>query len=284
MLLGTVSAHQIKSSNGVPIVPFSSSTYSRFKHGCLRSSDVMGRELAEAFIKYDRTYNIIEYDTPVVVAASAYSTIPVASVQLKDAFVKYFNRYLQEFGMRDVEEIKIRRDGSHPQDYGKLTAEERKALISTDVFTIDEDLDSCVTLFIDDIRVTGTHEQILQRSINDKRDFKHVFLYYATVESSDIDCRIENELNKADISNLAELAELIDKGSTVINVRVVKTILQSDNHAVEGFLKGRHPEFIEDLKRAALTERYFKVPQYRKNIQTLNQIANEFRTPQATGA
>lgn len=283
MLLGRISAHRVVSHCDYSF-GFSPITYSRFKFGCLKASEEMGRDLAEAFAKYDRIYNIVDYDRQVVVAASAYGTVPVASVQLKDCFVRTLDKDLAWMGSHPIEEIKVSRSGSHPQDYGKLTLEERRELISSDVFTISDNLTGKLVLFLDDIRVTGTHEAILQHAIDRcGQEFDYMFLYYAEVNPG-VDCRIEDTLNMYHINSLDSLANMIDRGDIVINVRMTKFILRSDPTSVEVFLRSRTSDFIEEFKRAALSERYYKVPGYRRNIQTLNKISNELRSKKTVGA
>lgn len=282
MLKDRIFVHQINQDH---TFPFDANVYSKFKFGCLASSDSMGKELAERFIQYDRWYNILKPETELAIAASAYNKVPVASVQLKDAFVKYLSPYLKEMGYKPIVEIKVDRKGSHSQDYGMLDSSQRFDLIKTDIFRVDKkDVENRTVLFIDDIRVTGTHEQIAQRMIKRTRTkFDYYYLYYASVTPF-VDCRVENTLNKYKIDSAWELSNLLREENFTINVRMLKFILSLDEADAKGFFKECTIDFLRRIHWAALSEKYYRVSNYRKIIINLKRTINELRSQEAVSA
>lgn len=282
MYKGTISAHHITCADKFTFNP---NMYSQFKFGCIPAANYMGEELAETVIEYDRKYNLLG-DRPIVVCPSAYATIPAASVQLKEGFVKHLHRYLGTFGDVSIEEERIYRTHSYVEDYGTLSKGKREKLISNDKFTIDSSkLRDKLVLFIDDAYITGTHELATQKMIDScKHSFEYMYLYYAQVRNKTIDCRVEDTINMWSIKSLKDLDFLIKKYPCTINVRMIKFILSSDPRNVSTFLREMSIEFLDDLKRAVLIGKYYTVAAYRKNISNLNKIIHELRSPQAVGA
>ena len=82
--------------------------------------------------------------------------------------------------------------------YKHLSFEDRKNLIANDTYYLDKDfLRGKLCIFIDDIKITGSHEYTVNRILNEysvEADF--MFLYYAELTNFEIDPKIENFFNK----------------------------------------------------------------------------------------
>ena len=72
------SAHQFDDINNLP---FSREQYSKMKFGCIKTSDICGKELADAFINYIELFGI---DKQIVVSASPYQEMPKSSHHLSN--------------------------------------------------------------------------------------------------------------------------------------------------------------------------------------------------------
>ena len=157
MTTTTYSLHKIHSANDFP---FSPAAYSRFKFGDGRVATQYGKALAEGFIKaHLETAPPAE---PLVVISSPYSFIPTATFAMKDAFVYTLNRWLAAHHLPVVQETKVHRTITYKDDYGALDAAQRMALIGGDSFHIDREFLLGKTLiFLDDIRITGSHERMI---------------------------------------------------------------------------------------------------------------------------
>ena len=139
---------------------FPAEKYSKFKFGSTNIAREFGYILADRFINqlFKFSYN----GTPIVVLPSAYSHIPTASYFMAIHFIDKLNQFLYENDYSPVETGKISRSITYREDYGEMTADERYNLIKGDKFHIDEALlENKILIFLDDIKITGTHERII---------------------------------------------------------------------------------------------------------------------------
>ena len=156
------SLHKIKSENTFSFDP---AAYSRFKFGDGAASADFGSKLAQGFIRECMPLPS-EQNKEIVVVSSPYSFIPTATFAMKNAFVSTLNRWLALHGLPVVQETKVHRTITYKEDYGELSAAERMRLIGNDHFHIDAAFLKGKTLFfLDDIRITGSHERMIQRMI-----------------------------------------------------------------------------------------------------------------------
>ena len=194
----TYSLHKINSPD---IFGFSEEEYSKFKFGDGGVSAKFGEKLARGFIKdmLEKTYD----GTQLVVVSSPYAYIPTATHALKNYFVYELNKWLAQHDYRVVEQTKIHRCITYSQDYGELDAEERMNLISNDAFYMDKKyLKNKVVIFIDDIRITGSHERVIRNMIKKmKIKSDYYLLYFAQLVNDSIHPNIENYLDYLHLHN-----------------------------------------------------------------------------------
>jgi hypothetical protein len=116
-----------------------------------------------------------------------------------------------------VEYSVVHRKISYTNDYGFLSAEERKRLIDGDSFSINKHfVDGKTLLFIDDVRITGTHEHKLVELLDEagiKLSTAH-FLYHANLVSDTIhpDLKAKPEV----LTKVDEFKQKIVGGSLVV--------------------------------------------------------------------
>ena len=260
------SAHHIKSSDKFGFLP---QEYSRFKHGATNIARKFGYEMADGFIASVLRKH---YDgRQILVMPSAYSRIPTASYFMCRYFIDKLNAYLFESNRTVAEEGKICRTVSYRDDYGMMSAEQRYNLIKDDVFYIDRNLtDGKIILFVDDVKVTGTHERIIVNML-DKYGITgdcHM-LYYAEVVNKSLPPNLENVLNYAYVKSLDEIDHIIKHDDFRFNTRVVKFILDADDKCFDRFIASQSRNFIEDLYYNAVGNEYFKFQAYKRNMHKL---------------
>lgn len=268
----TFSLHKIYNSESFG---FSPADYSRFKFGDDMIAQKFGTDLAEYFIKQYLQANPIF--NQIVVLSSPYSFIPTATFAMKDYFVFTLNRWLVENSFNVVQETKVHRTTSYKEDYGELDAEQRMKLIGNDSFHIDRDfLKGKTLLFLDDIKITGSHERMIRKMLleYELNNDTHL-LYFAELENKDIHPNIENLLNYYDVKSIFDLHTIINSRSFRINTRIVKYILNSDYHSFQIFILNQSENFISLLYNMALGNNYHTIHQYHKN---LNYIKSNFFT------
>ncbi|RZL20198.1 MAG: hypothetical protein EOO89_01030, partial [Pedobacter sp.] len=204
---------------------FNPDDYSRFKFGDNQVAKTFGKSLADGFIKDFLEDSAIS--DQIVVISSPYCFIPTATFAMKNYFVNQLNHWLAEHNKLVVQEAKIHRTITYKEDYGALSAEERLKLIGNDSFHIDKDfLKDKVLFFLDDIKITGSHEKMILKMVREYGLTNNIFmLYFAELINDDIHPNIENYLNYHQIKDVSDLDDVVKSGNFCFNTRIVKYIL-----------------------------------------------------------
>jgi hypothetical protein len=246
---------------------FSPHEFSRFKFGDDGVAYRFGVALAEGFIR-DRLHT---FPIPKTVVAVSYQSIPTAAHSLRKHFILHLNRWLARNGYPPTQEIKIHRITTYQVDYSTQSVESRRQLIGKDHFHIDRDLVGCKTvLVLDDIRVTGTHEQRLLQMFDEFGLRSQVaFIYFAELTNRDVDPDIENWLNFYAVHSIFDLEEMVKSGKFAINARVVKYVLAYSHEAFSVFLQRQEDSFSNLLFDTAIRNGYHNVKKYSANSNTL---------------
>lgn len=246
---------------------FSPADYSRFKFGDDNVAYTFGTALAEGFIN-----DILEHHIPqqqLVVISSPYAFIPTATFAMKKYFVYRINRWLAEKGLPVVQETKVHRTVTYKEDYGELSAEERMRLIGNDSFHIDASfLQGKTLIFLDDIKITGSHERVILRMI-EQYGLHHndtYLLYFAELIDKEIPANIENYLNYYAVKSIFDLNPVISSGHFCFNTRIVKYILCYEHNAFCVFMQNKTESFSNQLYDLALGNGYHLMDEYLENL------------------
>lgn len=253
---------------------FSPDDYSKFKHGAIDIAKKFGYELADRFISncFSKTYD----GRPIVVVPSAYSYIPTASFFMKRYFVQKLNNYLYENGFPIVQETKINRTVTYREDYGEMSAQDRYKLISGDKFHIDKAfIGDKILLFLDDIKITGTHERIIIKMLNEFDISNDCYtLYFAELINPDVCPKIENVLNNHFVKQLDQVDWIIKNHDFTFNTRVVKYILNAKSEYFDSFIQKQTDDFRSELFYQAIGNEYFQFDSYLTNLSKLKTFIN----------
>lgn len=269
----TYSRHKITSKEKIPFSPIQ---YSKFKFGNKQVSRKFGHDLAEGFIKDFLTKEMIE--NQIVICSSPYHFIPTATYALKDYFVQKLNLFLVENGGEAIEEAKIHRTITYTQDYGAMSAQEREKLIGQDSFYIDKEfVKGKIVLFLDDIKITGSHEKVIQKMIDKQKleTKQNVFIYFAELVNTEIDPTIENYLNHAFVKNLSDLQSLLKNDKFLINTRMVKYMLNSPRKDFDIFIKKIPDSLARNIYNLSLGNKYYKISSYQQNMKALRELIRD---------
>ena len=262
---------------------FSPADYSRFKFGDDSIAKKFGNDLARGFIENFRV--VLSRGEQLVVIPSPYSFIPTATFAMKNYFTYALNNWLAENGHPVVQETKVHRTVTYKEDYGELNAEERIKLIGNDSFHIDREFVKGKTLvFLDDIRITGSHEKMILKMAGEYGlENESYLLYFAELHNKNIHPNIENYLNYYAVKSIFDVEKIVGGGNFKFNTRVVKYILSTELPAFTIFLQNQSDDFLEQLYHLAIGNGYHTIPAYAVNLNfikehifanTLNKIDN----------
>lgn len=269
MNLQRYAQHQVDNEHNFS---FCSEEYSRFKFGDGQVARKYGTELAMGFIQ-----NCLKNETEVpqlVIISSPYAFIPTATFVMKNHFVYCLNKWLAANQFPVVQETKIHRTITYKEDYGELDAAQRMALIGNDTFHIDaEFLKGKTLVFLDDIRITGSHEKmILKMATQYGIKNKAWLLYFAELTNARVHPRIENYLNHAFVQTLFDLTTIVNGVDFQINTRVTKFLLNADPAIFNLFIQDQSMAFVELLLDMAIGNQYHNIEAYKDNLNKLQEI------------
>jgi hypothetical protein len=234
---------------------------------------VFGTELANGFIEQLLLQPVSQQ---MVVISSPYSFIPTATFAMKNHFVYQLNQWLAEHHFPVVQEAKVHRTVTYKEDYGELNAEERLNLISNDSFHIDKAfLSGKVLLFLDDIKITGSHERMILKMVDAyelQNDIR--MLYFAELVNKNIHPKFENYLNYYAVKSIFDLDKIINSNHFCINTRLVKYILNYPHDGFCVFMQTQTDAFITHLYNMALGNSYHLMESYRVNLNYIKHYLN----------
>lgn len=235
--------------------------YSRFKHGSKTVAREFGKIVAKNVI-FKSNSNLIFYSAP-------YNNIPTASNIFKDYLLANLSRQFYEKNIK-IRQGKINREYSYDNDYGSMSKLERENAISSDLFQIDTDFirPDDILVFVDDIKITGSHERrILQMIEREGIENEVQFIYIADYTGDDP--TIENRLNHHTVRNLKDINAIVRNEEFIFNTRVVKYILKADIEEFVSFITYQDVSFRETLYAYSIQNDYADNEKYKTNFNIL---------------
>lgn len=250
--------------SGLDQLPFLASDYSKLKFGSDHVAKKFGYELATK-VFHDHAPLLLA--NKCVVIPSPYNYVQNAASIMARHMCDRLNHYLVHANGIPVEWSVIHRKVSYTNDYGFLAKEQRRALIDNDEFHFNSNfVEGKVLLFVDDVVVTGTHEDKLCE-IMDKAKMTNpsLFLYYGEAEK-DIPPETEAGLNFAGIQTLEDYTKLTNEPNHHIIVRPIKFLLSRPIEELELALGAMTTEKVRQLYFGCLGEGYHRIPLYQEGF------------------
>lgn len=249
--------------------PFKEEEYSKFKFGDKFYAEKFAKELFDGFVtEYG---NLILSKNEIVILPSPYLSIPTASNFLCYYFKKELNSFLFRNGKKASIESKIYRNQTYVTDYGNLDFEQRVKLISNDTYYIDRNfIDGKLCIFVDDIKITGSHEHTVNKILNQYNvsgDF--IFVYFAQLMNKEIHPNVENHYNYFAVKNVEDIVAIINSENFQYNTRIVKFILSLNEEQFTYLLDNISSKKSSDLFHLAISNNYHQIIEYKNNINVL---------------
>jgi hypothetical protein len=265
-MYSTFATHKIENPNQLS---FSAADYSRFKFGDKSVAKIFGQELGYSFI--GKHADMLLHAEELVVIPSPYNAIPTASGLMSVYFKEIINQFLYRNNKPLLLESKIQRYNTYSIDYSKLAYAERLELMASDTYHFQESfLNNKTCLFIDDIRITGSHEEIIKNMLEEKNlRGQFLFIYYAALDNKNIDPALESYLNTYSVKSLADVTAIVNSEWFSPNTRVIKYILNSDPSEIRIYLSKINSTPLRQMIDLALQNNYHHMTEYRDNFYTL---------------
>lgn len=243
--------------------PFDINEYSKLKFGCGNAAQRMGYELAD---KYFNTHTAELLANRVLVFPSPYNHVKNAASIMTDHFIDRLNDLLVNACGQHVESSIIHRKVSYTSDYGFLSKAKRKGLIDGDSFYLNREfLDDKLLVFIDDVRITGTHEDKLVEVLGKTSiDNNAHFLYYAAYNGNSP--KIEAEINFAYMKDVDTYLNMCADVNHQVIIRPIKYILGQTASVVQRMVIDLPTPTLMKIYHGCLAEGYYKIPSYQTNF------------------
>lgn len=240
---------------------FDIGAYSRMKHGSDISARQLGHEMADDFALHHSSF-LTQGPTVVVIPAPG-TQVPVAATLLAEHFVERLNIRLTSNGHRHVLMAHVYRTMSYTMNtYADISAEERQKLLAGDTlyfpmsFIAERRL-----IFVDDVCITGTHEQKLEKELND-RHLQNERIYACYAKYTGDDPSIEGRLNKVSVKGPLDVVWLAQEPGFRVTVRCLRLLLEASMEDLEQVLRGLPRRLREQFCAAAIEKGYYSYPEY----------------------
>ena len=237
--------------------------YSKLKFGCNDSAKEFGQSLARDFFNHHIDKLLID---DLVVISSPYNNIKNAATILSEHFIKQLNSLLVHYNGKHVDTSVIHRKMTYTNDYGFLDKEKRKSLIKNDTFYLNNNfLKDKTIIFIDDINITGSHEERLIEILQENNLKNDCFFVYIAKYFGDSP-EIESNLNFYGVNNLETFVELVNNNSNHVIIRTVKYILNLSKYDLRRILNNVSHDKLYEIYHVCLAEGYYTIDKYQPNF------------------
>ena len=235
--------------------------YSVFKHGSKRVARQFGFEVGDV-CEFPENSHLIIYPAP-------YSNVVTASSSFKDYLLARCTKQFMNKNIT-VRQSKVDRKYSYSSDYGKMNAAERAKAISSDIFYIDKNFinEQDILVFIDDIKITGSHEKRIIEVL-EREDIKNDVIFIYIAEYTGNNPAVEHELNHRSVNSLKDVNYIIRNDEFLFNTRVIKYILAADIEHFVSFITYQSVPFCETLFALSVLNNYHTNSKYSTNFNIL---------------
>ena len=191
--------------------------FSRMRFGVRADVNAFARRLATSL-------EIRGFDDNTIIAAVQHDSLTPAGLLLAHETVEIINE------ARDlpIDFVTILQTGIAPLDYTQLSEEERRQYFGQIHYGLgDNHINGRSVILIDDIRVTGGHEEAARAFLGSRSD--HLTFGYAVVLQGSASPRIEQDLTMAAVRSPKDLLPLMMSRSFTVTSKLCNYILSCTN-------------------------------------------------------
>jgi hypothetical protein len=263
---------------GVPVraasaCPFVAADYSRYKYGATACGAVFALALADAF---QRAHPHLVHAPRLLISSSPYKHVPTAAHALARTFAHDLDRRRCSRNLPPARLIKIGRLQLSPDDYGQFSIEQRRVLMRANPLKLDRSLfQDAHLVVIDDLKVTGAHQDCLIDATDGLPLLSRTFIYIAKflVPHERLDPTVEDRLNHAFAKKLADVMDIVRSPDFAWNARLCRFLLSARNRAeLPAFLAHMPDGFLLDLREKSCGDGYDFMDAYRRSYMILQTV------------
>lgn len=251
--------------------PLPLEVYSKYKYGCAESARKLGYSLALMAI---RNNNGVLESPELFLSASAYREVPTAAQQLAQYFGEIIDIWRKERGLAPLLSLKLERETLFEGDYGMLQTAEREELMSKNTIAVPTELAGKNMVVIDDVRITGSHEQKVAEVLQTAGAAVVLKLYVGEKYSEHTPAQVEHLLNHGWVDRLSRFVAIVNSPNWQVNARVCKYLLSYPKREdLEVACKALLPDRLENILWAISADGYDTMPMYCESAAYLKALA-----------
>lgn len=222
----------------------------------------------------------------IYVTCSPYKVAPPAAHAVTHYFMEALNKYLTSINHPKAIFFQVERLRLFEGDFGILSESQRRGVMADVQLATPDDVDlrDSNVVVIDDIRITGAHEQAVLGALlgkQPKRICKAYVALFDKEEGLEKLSKLEARLNNAIVKNINDLDNLMKamRDNYIPNSRVCKFILsQQDIPALKRFLRRQSPHMLQRLYDYMEADGYSDMKSYRPQMELVKEALSINKT------
>lgn len=272
--IGFVEAHE-SSVDGVltPVITGDAGIYideySKFKYGDGAAAEKFGQTMASLLL--DAHPGLLEQDM-VYVTSSAYKVAPPAANALLGPFVGRADSVARQLGCdTSFEPFKIHRQTLTNGDYATMDEEERRKVMAANELSLPAGIDFAgnTVVALDDICVTGSHEQAVERVLASAELDSLYHSYVLSVDGGTQHPNLEAAINATSINSINDIVSLSQTSEFIPNARLCKHILSQPLSDVATFCQNAPSTVVAQVCEYIKGDELDKMEKYRETYKGL---------------
>jgi hypothetical protein len=255
------------------IVEFDKSCYSLLKFGYFESIKFYSELIFKKLIDLNKNGDL-KIDNCVFILGP-YQFIDTAASLVMKKVIELMNDHANKTSdFSPVKVSKIDRKTTYFTDYSMMDKNARYDLIKNDQFILNfNEIENFDVIVFDDIRITGTHETIIENLFQKFQYQKTInYFFIAQINQDHFNASVEHYLNTFTVKTPFDLLIYLKNNQLIFTTRAVKFILSLNAFDFSIFLRNLSDNHRVELYNLAIGNQYDKNKDIVQNINSLKSL------------